>query len=112
MSRVFRTLSGDTPRPILQTPSAGHCLFRKVHFLETLENLEILETLENPQNVENKGESGHFLEILENLDRGFRDSREFRGFRDSRDSSTEKAPFVMAPFSGPDLLRTFCKALL
>ena len=26
VSRVFRTLSGDTPLPILQTPSAGHCL--------------------------------------------------------------------------------------
>ena len=26
VNRVFRTLSGDTPLPILQTPSAGHCL--------------------------------------------------------------------------------------
>ena len=26
VNRVFRTLSGDTPPPILQTPSAGHCL--------------------------------------------------------------------------------------
>ena len=32
-----------------------------------------------------------------------RDSREFRDFRDSRDSSSEKTPFVMTPFSGPDL---------
>ena len=31
-----------------------------------------------------------------------RDSREFRDFRDSRDSSSEKTPFVMTPFSGPD----------
>ena len=33
-----------------------------------------------------------------------RDSRESRDFRDSRDSSSEKTPFVMTPFSGPDLL--------
>ena len=32
-----------------------------------------------------------------------RDSRESRDFRDSRDSSSEKTPFVMTPFSGPDL---------
>ena len=32
----------------------------------------------------------------------FRDSREFRDFRDSRDSSSQKTPFVMTPFSGPD----------
>ena len=32
-----------------------------------------------------------------------RDSREFRDFRDSRDFSSEKTPFVMTPFSGPDL---------
>ena len=31
-----------------------------------------------------------------------RDSRESRDFRDSRDSSSEKTPFVMTPFSGPD----------
>ena len=31
-----------------------------------------------------------------------RDSREFRDFRDSRDSSSEKTPFVMTPFSGPE----------
>ena len=67
-------------------------LFRKVHFLETLENLEILEILENPQTVENKGECDHFLEILEIS-------------RDSRDSSSEKTPFVMTPFSGPDYER-------
>ena len=35
-----------------------------------------------------------------------RDSREFRDFRDSRDSSSEKTPFVLTPFSGPeDLLQ-------
>ena len=34
-----------------------------------------------------------------------RDSREFRDFRDSRDSSSEKAPFVMTPFSGPSFSR-------
>ena len=33
-----------------------------------------------------------------------RDSRESRDFRDSRDSSSEKTPFVMTPFSGPDHL--------
>ena len=32
-----------------------------------------------------------------------RDSREFRDFRDSRDSSSEKTPFAMSPFSGPEL---------
>ena len=31
-----------------------------------------------------------------------RDSREFRDFRDSRDSSSQKTPFVMTPFSGPE----------
>ena len=31
-----------------------------------------------------------------------RDSREFRDFRDSRDFSSEKTPFVMTPFSGPE----------
>ena len=31
-----------------------------------------------------------------------RDSREFRDFRDSRESSSEKTPFVMTPFSGPE----------
>ena len=68
--------------------------FRKVHFLEILENLEILEVLEILeilQTVENKGESDHFPEILENLE-----------FRDFRDSSSEKTPFVMTPFSGPE----------
>ena len=34
-----------------------------------------------------------------------RDSREPRDFRDSRDSSSEKTPFVMTPFSGPDSRR-------
>ena len=34
-----------------------------------------------------------------------RGSREFRDFRDSRDSSSEKTPFVMTPFSGPDPLK-------
>ena len=29
-------------------------------------------------------------------------SRDFREFRDFRDSSSEKTPFVMTPFSGPD----------
>ena len=33
-----------------------------------------------------------------------RDSRESRDFRDSRDFSSEKTPFVMTPFSGPDFL--------
>ena len=33
-----------------------------------------------------------------------RDSRKFRDFRDSRDFSSEKTPFVMTPFSGPDFL--------
>ena len=65
-------------------------LFRKIHFLEILENLEILEFLENPQTVEKKGDSDHFLEILENLEIL------------ERDSSSEKTPFVMTPFSGPD----------
>ena len=38
--------------------------------------------LENPQTLEKKGESDHVL--------------------DSRDSSSEKTPFVMTPFPGPD----------
>ena len=42
--------------------------------------------------MENQGESDHFLEI----------PRECRDFRDCRDSSSEKTPFVMTPFSGPD----------
>ena len=63
----------------------------KVHFLEILETLENLEILKDPQSVENKGDSDHFLE-----------SREFRDLEDSRDSSSEKTPFVMTPFSGPD----------
>ena len=67
-------------------------LFRKVHFLETLENLEILVILEKPQTVENKGESDHVLEILENLE--ILEILEV--------SSSEKTPFVMTPFSGPD----------
>ena len=50
-------------------------LFRKVPFLE---NLEILEILDNPQ------------------------TREFRDFRVSRDSSSEKTPFVVTPFPGPE----------
>ena len=29
-------------------------------------------------------------------------SRDSREFRDSRDSSSEKTPFVMTPFSGPE----------
>ena len=32
-----------------------------------------------------------------------RDSRECREFRDSRDSSSEKTPFVVIPFPGPDI---------
>ena len=36
-----------------------------------------------------------------------RDSSEIRDFRDSRDSSSEKIPFVMTPFSGPDIYCTF-----
>ena len=32
-----------------------------------------------------------------------RDSREFRDFRDPRESSSEKTPFVMTPFSGPEV---------
>ena len=32
-----------------------------------------------------------------------RDSGESRDFRDSRDSSSEKTPFVMTPFSGPEI---------
>ena len=66
-------------------------LFRKVHFLEILENLEILEILENAQTVEKKEESDHFLEILENLE-----------ILEILDSSSEKTPFVMTPFYGPD----------
>ena len=62
-------------------------IFRKVHFLGILKNLEILE---NCQTVENKGEIRPF-------------SRNSREFRDSRDSSGERTPFVMTPFSGPEI---------
>ena len=31
-----------------------------------------------------------------------RDSKESRDFRDSRDCASEKTPFVMTPFSGPE----------
>ena len=68
-------------------------LFRKVHFQEILENLEILEILENPQTVENGRRIRSFS----------RDFRESRDFRDSRASSSEKTPFVMTPFSGPEV---------
>ena len=61
-------------------------LFGKVHFLEILENLEILEFLEKPPDCGK-----------ERIIRPFsRDSR------DSRDFCSEKTPFVMTPFSGPD----------
>ena len=54
--------------------------------------------------MENKGESDHNLEILVNLDS-----------RESRDSSSEKTPFVMTPFAGPEvgplLDRSSCKRL-
>ena len=61
-------------------------LFRKVHFLE------VLEILENP-------DCGKQMGI-----RPFcRDSRESSEFRDSRDSSGEKTPFVVTPFSGPEV---------
>ena len=61
-------------------------LFRKV------EHLEILEILEIRQTVENKGESDDFLEILENLEI----------LEILENSSSEKTPFVMTPFLGPN----------
>ena len=64
-------------------------LFRKVHHLEILEKLKVLELLENHQTVENKGKSDRFLENLEN----------------SEIPPTKRPPFVMTPFSGPDLGR-------
>ena len=36
VNRVLRTLSGDPPLPILQTPSAGHCLDTDAAFLLTV----------------------------------------------------------------------------
>ena len=42
--------------------------------------------------MESRGESDHFLEILENLEET----------GDSRDSSSEKTPFVMTTFAGPE----------
>ena len=66
-------------------------LFRKVHFLEILEVLDSRDSRESP-------DCGTQRRV-----RPFsRDSREFRDFRDSRDSSSEKTPFVMTPFSGPE----------
>ena len=35
-------------------------------------------------------------------------SKEIRDFRDSRDSSSEKTPFVMTPFSGPESCDYLC----
>ena len=67
--------------------------FLDVHCLEIPEKFENLEILESHQSVENRGEWDHFLEILENLD-----------FGDSGDSSSEKTPFVVTPFSGPECL--------
>ena len=40
-----------------------------------------------------------------------RDSRESRDFRDSRDFSSEKTPFVMTPFSGPEAAK-FCQRVV
>ena len=46
--------------------------------------------------MENEEESDHFLKILENLEI----------LEISRDFSSEKTPFVMTPFSGPELRQT------
>ena len=80
------TILGFGKRGLLEKGS-----FQTSPFLEILENLEILK---NPQ-------TGEQMRI-----RPFsRDSRESRDFRDSRDSSSEKTPFVMTPFSGPEIPR-------
>ena len=72
-------------------------LFRTIHFLEILENLEILEMLaREPPDCGKQRRLRPFS----------RDSREFRDFRNSRDSSSEKTPFVMTPFSGPESWHT------
>ena len=68
-------------------------LFRKIHVLESLENLEILAILENPQICGKQS-------TIRPFSSDSRESRDF--FRDSRDSSSEKTPFVMTPFSGPE----------
>ena len=60
-----------------------------------LEILEILELLENPKTTESK--------VNPTILQG--DSRESRDFRDFRDSSSEKAPFIMTPLSGPESRR-------
>ena len=62
-----------------------------------LGNLEILEILQNPQTVETKENPTI--------------SRDSREFRDSRDSSSQKTPFAMTPFSGPELETLFGGAL-
>ena len=76
-------------------------LFRKILCLEILENLEVLESFkEKPRDC---GKERRFRPFS-------RDSREFRDFRDSRDFSSEKTPFVMTSFSGPEkwCARGFC----
>ena len=75
------------PLPEIRFGKRG--LFRKVHLPEILENLEISEILESPQTVGKQSRIGP-------------SSRDSREFRDSRDSSSEKTPFVMIPFSGPE----------
>ena len=62
----------------------GKGSLQKVHALEILENLEILSGKQR------------------RIGPCSRDSREFRDCRDSRHSSSEKTPFVLTPFSGPD----------
>ena len=57
-------------------------------------------------------DSREFIDSREPLDSGKQRrvrpfSRDSRDFRDSRDSSNEKTPFVMTPFSGPDLNGAF-----
>ena len=64
-------------------------LFRKVHFLEILENSR--DSGEPP-------DCGKQRRI-----RPFaRESSQFRDFRESKDSSSEKTPFAMTLFSGPE----------
>ena len=58
-------------------------LFRRVHSLEILENLETLEILRNPPNCGKQ-------------------RRIRRQFRDFRDFFSEKTPFVMPTFCGPE----------
>ena len=99
------------------------CIFRSaprfVIFLSSCHFLELIRIGFGKRGLLEKGssqkspfsrESREFRDSREPPDCGkqgrirpfFRDSRDFRDSTDSRDCCSEKTPFVMTPFSGPD----------